>query len=210
MHKPAWLKSSIAGKSQPKKPPAPGQKKKKRAKMIAHPGPGYEDRFELGSRWIENPFPDQENPKIEAQINIRHDLLIHWRARRSIDDAQYIAGHRLQAIWYRAGIGTPGAIRYDKDKVDISEGADPIADRVVAATNELREIAAYLGRADYRLVTALVCEGKQLLDFGSNEVERKYISRRVRDALGYLADHWGATGKARSRIRVEHYADVNF
>lgn len=179
---------------------------KKKRKLVAKPTAGHEGRFEHGILIVDDPY--DKGKKMEAQANIKHDLLIHWRSRRTITAAQYEAGQRLQHIWYRAGIGTPGAIQYDKDKVDQSEAADPIADRVVAAANELREIAAYLGRADYKLITALICEGKQLSEYGSNEVERKYISRRVRDALGYLADHWGATGPKRGKMRVEHYVDA--
>lgn len=178
---------------------------KKKRKLVARPTAGHEGRFKHGILIVDDPY--DKNLKIEAQANIKHDLLIHWLSRRSISDAQYQAGQRIQSIWYHAGIGTPGAIRYDTDKVDQSECADPIADRVVDATNELREIAAYLGQADYKLVTALICEGKQLSEYGNNEVECKYISRRIRDALGYLADYWGTTGPKQGRIRAEHYVD---
>lgn len=177
---------------------------KKKRKMVASPGPGYEGRFELAKTRVDNPYDDPKNPKVEVAINKRHDLLIHWYARKTIDDAQYQAGFRLQAIWHNAGIGTPGAIQYDRDTVDVSGQTDPIPDRIIAATDELRAIAAHLGKADYRWLVSLICEGKEISDFSNQEKERKYISKRARDALGYLADYWGATGKASQPIRSEY------
>lgn len=179
---------------------------RKKRRRIVQPAAGYEGRFEQGVLIVDDPYDKAR--KVTAQANIRHDLLIHWRARRAIDDAQYIAGQRLQGLWYRARIGAPSAIQYDKDKVDVSAPTDPIADRIIAAANELREIAGYLGKADYKLVTALVCDGQQISDFAARKVEREYVARRVRDALGYLAAHWGAVGLACCRIRVDRHIEA--
>ncbi len=171
----------------------------KKAKLT----PQHHDSFELGALVVDDPYAKGE--KVKALANIRHDVLIHWKSRKQIDEAQFIAGLKLQNIWYQSGIGMPSSIRYDRDRVDVSASAEPLADRVVAACDELRKVAAFLGQTDYRLATRILCEGRRIEDeareIGGREPQL-YVARRVRDALGYLAEHWGATGKSKAPMRA--------
>lgn len=168
------------------------------------PTQGYDGRFELGVVIVDDPY--ETGSKLAAQANVRHDVLIHWRSRKQVDDAQFLAGQRLQNIWYRAGTGMMSSVRFGHDRVDASGGSDPFPERVAAARAELREIAIFLGQADYLLITRILCEGRRIEDEAKEFKGREpnlYVARRVRDALGYLADYWGTTGKAKTPMRAE-------
>lgn len=175
----------------------------KRCRITAKATPGYENRFEIGKARVPDPY--EPGKTLAVQINVRHDVLTHWRSRRSIDDAQFAAGRHLQSIWQRAGIGAPGAIQYDKPIVDGAIPGDTFTEKMIGANRELAEIARELGKIDYTLVRRIVCEGASIRHFASNKAEREYLSKRVREALGILACYWGATGKNHTRIRVAIY-----
>lgn len=179
------------------------QKKQSRP---ATPLPGRESLFELGAVTVAD--PDEKGAKIRVPANIRHDVMVHWKSRKQIDEAQFLAGQKLQNIWYQAGTGMPGSVRYNRQRVDVSGGSDPFPERVAAASAELRELAAFLGRADYRLLIHVLCVGHRIEDvareFGGREPQL-YIARRVRDALGYLADYWGAQGKRSVPMRAMQF-----
>lgn len=175
----------------------------KKAKRVQRLEPGHDGRFKQGVIEVDNPYDDPEHSRVLTRVNARHDLLIHWWSRGSIDDAQYNAGQRLQMIRYHAEIGAPGTTNYDTDKVDVSGSCDLIADRAVTATKDLLNICAYLGKADYDLVTSLLCGNVKLADYGDTKTEREYVAKRARDALSYLAIYWGTKGPAYSPIRVD-------
>ncbi len=150
---------------------------------------------ELGRLNVED--PDLPGARINAQANVRHDVLVHWRSRKQIDDVQFLAGQKMQALWYRSRVGQPATLRYDRDRVDGGIRADAFSEQVATATAELRQIAAFLGRADYRLMILAICEGRPIEELASTMEGRepqRYIARRVRDALTYLADFWGTVG----------------
>jgi len=157
--------------------------------MEAKPGPGYEGRVEIGTLIVLDPY---DGSVLHAQGNVRHDILIRWKSRKQIDDAQFAAGIKLQGIWYRAQAGTIGTCLPDNDRVDVSGVRDPIPSRVVAAQQQLADVAALLGARDYELVRRVVCEGIRFQDLDNlNQRQQEYSAQRVRDALYDLAREWG-------------------
>lgn len=179
-------------------------RKSRRITAKATPGPGYEGRVEIGTLAVIDPY---DGSILHAQGNIRHDILIRWKSRKQIDDAQFAAGIKLQGIWYRAQAGSVGTCLPENDRVDVSGIRDPIPSRVVAAQQQLSGVAALLGARDYELVRKVVCEGAKLYDIPfATKRQQEYASQRVRDALTDLAEEWGliAKGKQSLPITVHH------
>lgn len=174
-------------------------------RTIAKTEPGYEGRFEIGVMTLDDPC--EPATKIKTRINIRHDVLLHWRSRKQIDDAQFLAGQRLQKIWHQAQFGHIGSSFPGNDKVDTSGVHDFMPMRMITAKKELSEAAAFLGVADYGLVIRVVCEGRSITDeaksMGGGTPERN-TAWLVRRALSNLAGHWGATGKKSLPIKAFH------
>lgn len=165
---------------------------------------GYDGRRQIYEVTVDDPY--EAGTKAKARVNVRHDVLVHWRARKQIDDAQYAAGLKLQKIWYKARIGMPGSVQYGRDKVDVSGSGTSVAERFMEASKELAGINSHLGMTDYGLLCRVICEGSRLeheaQPVGGREPER-YIARRIKDALGYLAEYWGATGRSHASIRAD-------
>lgn len=167
----------------------------RKKRLLAKPGPGYEGRYELGTAIIDDPY--QTGAKDRVSINKRHDVLVHWRSRNQIDEAQFLAGQKVQQIWYRAQGGRVGSCIQSNTKVDSSGAAGPDFYRLAAAADELRAVAAWLGHLDYTLVIAFVCEGRAMSDapkFVAGHRPERIAAWLVRRALSSLADYWGAKG----------------
>ena len=169
----------------------PPVQKKSLAWRSPSSSPGFEGRFAPGVRKVDDPY--EPGAKRDVIVNLRHDVLLGWHARKSIDDAEFSAGRWFQAIFDRAQIGTLGAIRYDKPKVDGGYPVDPMTEKVLQAQDDLSEIAAVLGIIDYPLMCRIVGQGvtpeieAKSGHWGSDRPER-YVRRRVRDALKTLAE----------------------
>jgi len=201
-----WLTSGIAGEPQPKKAPDPAGKKTRRSKKKVVLKVGRNGSFETENRWVDNPHFDPEMPKIEAQVNIRHDILIHWHARGQIGDAQFFAGQKLQKIWERAKIGDHGTCIPTNSRVDASGIADHLTVGTIEAIQELAEIEQKIGCRDMPLLLKAICEGKKIEAIaGERKRAQIYIGQRIRDALDDLAGYWGAIGAERAEIRAEHF-----
>jgi hypothetical protein len=177
-----------------------------RARRRVPSQPGYGGRFEPAPAVVDDPY--ERGKKLEVVINLRHDVLTHWRARGTIDDAEYTAGRDFQKNYEAAEIGAAGAMRYDKPRVDGGYPLDPLTEKVLQASQELCELALVLGQIDYALVSRVIGQGVTVEaevrehDWGSNvERARHYVATRVRHALRTLAEHKSATGRERSTIR---------
>ncbi|MEN3931400.1 hypothetical protein WJT86_10065 [Microvirga sp. W0021] len=158
-------------------------------------GYGRDGCFNAVNMLVDDPY--EQGVKHKARINTKHDVLLHWKARKRIDDAQFIAGQRLQNIWYQTGVGQISTIRYDHERVDTSATGGHFSEHAADAGLELRKIAAFLGQFDFKLLVRIICQGRKIedeaQDIGGREPQL-YVARRVRDALDYLADYWGTRG----------------
>lgn len=152
------------------------------------------------------PDPFEPGAALGVVVSLRLDVLRQWHARKAIDDAQFAAGRWFQGLYERAEIGGAGALRYDKPKVDGGFPVDPLTEKVVQATADLRALHPVLGTIDYPLVCRIVGQGvsleEQARHTGWNGCDAvRYIAKRVKDALTVLADHRGAVGPQRSAVR---------
>jgi hypothetical protein len=179
------------------------RKPKRLKRMVATATAGYEGRFEIAHRSVDDPY--ERGSSIVVAFNRRHDVLTHWHARHTIDDAQCAAGRKFQAIWHRAEVGGPGAIDYGKPRVDGGAPGDVFTDTMIAANQELGALGLVIGRMDLNLMCDVIGQGIPVENTGAargliGKEPGAYVARRVRDALSVLALHWGTTGRATGRI----------
>lgn len=168
--------------------------------------PGYEGRRDLGAATVDDPY--EAGARLAVVINLRHDVLTQWHARKAIDDAELAAGRRFQSLYERAEIGAAGAIRYDKPKVDGGYPVDPLSEKVMQARRDLNRIAALLGMIDYPLLCRVVGEGVTVaIEARGWDGERpeRYVARRVRQALKVLAEDSGAEGPPKGSLPIRSW-----
>jgi hypothetical protein len=150
---------------------------------------------ELGTRAVDDPI--EPGARLQAVVNLKESPLDHWRASGHVDAAQYAAGDRFRRLWESARQSGARAFDFTRPRVDgrAQAGADPM--RTASALRGLAEIETLLGRRSFRLVSAMIGERKFPADLFAEETERKYAARRVRDALGELAEAWGMVARGR-------------
>lgn len=115
------------------------------------------------------------------------DLLEHWRSQGAISAAQFTAGRRFVSL-YDATIAGRATVDPERIKVDGGLGHGPAAERMVLARSELDEIKHVVGELDYSLLCRVLGIGTDLKADAPEEADRKYLARRLRDALGIIAN----------------------
>lgn len=180
--------------------------------------PGFEGKFEIRPATVRAPMQtDADGLVVQVQPvtkNIRHDVLEYEFACKRIDEAQKIAGDRLQALITRAGIGGAQAIDYGNPKVDGGGKSDTLTDAVADAHKRLKKIREAMTE-DFRLLELAIGDGKSLkeiavlwyADSGRYRPNQRhaevYIACRFRDALDKLVGVLGvARGSGLQEIRA--------
>ena len=115
------------------------------------------------------------------------DLLEHWRSQGAITAVQFDAGQHFLRL-YDATIAGRATIDPERIRVDGGSGSGPAAERMVIARGELNAIKTAVGQFDFALLCRVIGMGRDLKADTPEEAERKYISRRVRDALHVIAN----------------------
>lgn len=149
---------------------------------------------------VDDPYSDK-GEKIEVLRSIRDDPLEGMKARRQVDDAQYLAGREWQKFNEQACVGSIRAIDPTKEAVDGGQMPEPITDKQIKAFHQLYEADRELGAAGKTLVRDIL--GFDRLSIAaaaakhgfSGEREINYIGRRFRECLETLAKLWGFAGK---------------
>ena len=114
------------------------------------------------------------------------DLLEHWRSQGAITSAQFDAGQHFLRL-YDSTVG--GRATIDPERIRGEGGVrQPAAERVVIARCELDAIKTAVGQFDFALLCRIIGMGRDLKADTPEEAERKYLSRRVRDALHVIAN----------------------
>lgn len=155
--------------------------------------PGYDGRFEVGTRTVDDPY--EPGAKLGVAVNNRRSPLEYWRSQNDIDDAQFFAGERFANLYEAHILGGGKAIDYSQPCVDTSGKSDPISDRQMDAEKELRRIEGEIGVSGYRLLEMICGQGRWPIDIArqlgrGTERERKHIGKTARDYLDRLATMW--------------------
>lgn len=178
--------------------------KRKRKRKLDQPRHGSEGRYEPIARVVvDNPTwePAKDGvggvpKKIEVVVNRRHDIVLWLHSRGDIDDAQKLAGDRFLALHEQMDYGSR-AMDYSREPVD-GGAAWPDHDvHAIEAAKELAQLREYVGAWDYLLLVRAICHRSSIhsivmgLYGAAREADRKYIGRRLRDALEMAAKYWG-------------------
>lgn len=116
------------------------------------------------------------------------DILEHWRAQGAISPDQFAAGRHFVRL-YDSAIGGRAAIDPERIRVDGGLGQGAAAERILLARTELAQLGAVVGQIDFTLLCRILGLGRDLKADTPDPGERKYLARRVRDALGTIANH---------------------
>ncbi len=111
------------------------------------------------------------------------DPLTNWFNRSAISQGQFDAGRRFRQVFDAASLGGHAMI-----DLHLLPGAGltrvPLPDAQVQARDELKVIRSRLGGFDYALLCRVVGQGQEIDN--RKEEDRRYLNRRVRDALKLL------------------------
>lgn len=156
--------------------------------------PGCEGKRELKPEQTENPYRKGEMETVVR--NIRESSLSTMRARRQLDDAQYLAGD-----WIRRKIEqtymSSGTIDPSNEPVDRSGHADPLTDRVIEASQAIAKARAHIGAVAWPLLELICGQGMSIAEaahrrYGvATEAQAKYVGRLFRDNLDEMAAYLG-------------------
>jgi hypothetical protein len=144
---------------------------------------------------IEVDDPLEVGGKLIVMRSTRNDPLAALHARRSIDEAQYMAGRTFQADWETAERG-PCAIDPSKEAVDGGRMPEPITESQQKAAKRLNAAQRDLGQLGASLTIDVLIHGMTIQQIGvargtGGELELKYLGRRFRECLDCLALVYG-------------------
>jgi hypothetical protein len=150
---------------------------------------------------VDDPLGLEPGDQIAVVRSIRNDPLAGMHARRTIDEAQYLAGRAFQRDFEIAEQG-PQAIDPGKEAVDGGMMRDPLPDRQRRAMVSLIEAEKELGRAGTNLTRSFLIHSLSIEHIAAlrgmvKELEIKYIGRRVRECLDCLAEVYGFATRRR-------------
>lgn len=126
-----------------------------------------------------------------------------------IDSRQRMAAWRYRDAWEAASGGVPSQLDLSRAQYGGSAGMVGPAQMQLQAAQTVREAMRLLGAVDYRVVTAVCCEGQtiagaaeQLLGGRATAGQVREMGGRLRLALSALADVWYPQGRSRIVSRV--------
>jgi hypothetical protein len=118
--------------------------------------PGFDGKRHMQPALVDDAY---QRGKFEPVVmNVRESVLTDLYAHGRIDDAQLQAGTWFRRTYEQMRMGSM-AVDPSREPVDTSGIADPIPNRMIAASQELAAARAEIGRDGYRLVELICGEG---------------------------------------------------
>lgn len=145
---------------------------------------------------VDDPYATYPGEKIRVTLSTRDDPLAEMRARKQIDEAQFIVGRLWQTHHENSEIGGVKAIDPTKEAVDGGRMAEPLGEIQIRAFRRLNEARTALGFQGHYLISCILGERLSVQQTSTRlglttEREFNYISRRFRECLETLAKLWG-------------------
>lgn len=143
---------------------------------------------------------DPKDRMIVTVRSLRDDRLAWLHSHKHIDDAQFHAGRKMQALYEHAGIEVR-AMDPTKEPVDgRGELPDTITERMTAAIKEIGRIEGILGREGAAYARDFLAFGNSILQCATSrgafhESGRIAIAYRIREILETLAVEFGLVSK---------------
>lgn len=157
---------------------------------------------EIGTMRVENPNwsrahdGDKTNPRFEmANLNVRESAIIALRAKKAIDDAQYLAAEKFCRLFETIGGSGARAIDYSREFVDGGRFPEPIGVHQIDAGKKLaaayEALKAAHGIYAWKLVIYICGEGRSIHELTETRRQRDTMTDNLRQYLDVLAEHWG-------------------
>lgn len=129
--------------------------------------------------------PSDRNDRITVTRSIRDDPLGRLHARGQVDEAQYLAGRRWQALYEAVEIGGARGIDPTREAVDGGRGAsDGLTDARKKAARDLARADTALGSKGMNLIRSFLGSGLTPTQLASMMVDTG--QQRDRDRVAYV------------------------
>jgi hypothetical protein len=141
--------------------------------------------------------PLSRGDKIAVMRSIRDDVLAEMLSRREIDQAQFDAGRKYEALCEQCELGSVQAIDPRKEAVDGGKGYEGITDRQIDAVRHLGEAARILGPKGESMVRFVLISRRPFSALGLSQRATSAARIKFFTYLEILAEFWGCATRAR-------------
>lgn len=145
------------------------------------------------------PDPMEKGAGLVVTRSVRDDILFGLKQRSQIDEGQYLAGRKYEAMLERSTLGGARAIDTTKEAVDGGRQYENLTESQIRAFWELDRAKRELGRDGDRLIRDILgarisFKAAASLRRFSGERGTNYVGRRFGECLTALARLWGFGG----------------
>jgi hypothetical protein len=145
---------------------------------------------------VDDPYAINPGEKIVVLRNTRHDPLFDMKAKKQIDQCDYVAGRHWQAAYEGSEIGAVRAIDPSKEAVDGGRLPEPLTDRQRVNMQDIRAARDCLGSEGNQLIVDILGKGWSISQAATargrfTDDDRRYVGRRFRECLASLAKRFG-------------------
>lgn len=141
--------------------------------------------------------PYEAGGRVLAMRQLRDDPLARLHIRQQIEDADYLAGRKWQALYERAELGRFNGMDLTRPFVDGGRGpSDGITDERLRAAKELARLDRALGVEGCALVRDVLAHHRFMDEVArrrglGTQRDNDYLSRRFRECLATLSIELG-------------------
>ncbi len=145
---------------------------------------------------VDDPYAINPGDKIVVLRSTRHDPLFDMKAKKQIDQCDYVAGRHWQAAYENSEIGAVRAIDPSKEAVDGGRLPEPVTEMQRRAMQDVRAARECLGSEGNQLIVDILGKGWSISQAAVargrlSDDDRRYVGRRFRECLASLAKRFG-------------------
>lgn len=126
---------------------------------------------------VEFDDPLERGARNNVVVSLRDDPLMRYKVRGFIDEAQFQAGRQWQDCYEAIELGRGQGIDYSQPKVDCHGKSDPMTDRRMRATDDLKAMSKVLGMTGEAIFRKVLGERKFMAqvvkEFGYSGTQRE-------------------------------------
>lgn len=159
---------------------------------------------------MRDPAPDHAGPEFQRiKAVVRVDLLENELAHERIDEADYLAGRRIERLFEQVRMVKASSLWRTSGRVDNASAPDPglrLLERLSKMEQTKREANRIVGEAGLKFLERILAEGLTFAALAEKvgrggERGTAAVADRFRWLLKELADGWAAKGRDHDRSR---------
>ena len=145
---------------------------------------------------VDDPLAINPGDKIVVLRSTRHDPLFDMKAKKQIDQCDYVAGRHWQAAYENSELGAVRAIDPSKEAVDGGRLPDALTPVQMRGMQDMRAARECLGAEGHQLMVDILGNGWSIGQAATargrySDDERRYVGRRFRECLRSVAKRFG-------------------